>query len=68
MTWLDTILALAFSYSDEQMNSKELKNVCHGFTSQEREEELNHLPFQPISENAWLKRSSSDPSLSQVGL
>ncbi|KAM9854734.1 anillin, actin binding protein 2 [Aulostomus maculatus] len=33
---------------------------------QEREQELNQLPFQPISENAWLKRSSSDPSLSQV--
>ncbi|XP_042352857.1 anillin isoform X2 [Plectropomus leopardus] len=32
---------------------------------QEREEELSQLPFQPISENAWLKRSSSDPSLPQ---
>ncbi|XP_034541439.1 anillin isoform X3 [Notolabrus celidotus] len=32
---------------------------------QEREQELNQLPFQPISENAWLKRSSSDPSLTQ---
>ncbi|XP_049430844.1 anillin isoform X3 [Epinephelus fuscoguttatus] len=32
---------------------------------QEREQELNQLPFQPISENAWLKRSNSDPSLSQ---
>ncbi|XP_071059533.1 anillin, actin binding protein 2 isoform X8 [Pseudochaenichthys georgianus] len=32
---------------------------------QQRERELNQLPFQPISENAWLKRSSSDPSLSQ---
>ncbi|XP_053741491.1 anillin isoform X3 [Synchiropus splendidus] len=32
---------------------------------QEREQELNQLQFQPISENAWLKRSSSDPSLSQ---
>ncbi|XP_075931549.1 anillin, actin binding protein 2 isoform X5 [Anarhichas minor] len=32
---------------------------------QEREEELSGLPFQPISENAWLKRSNSDPSLSQ---
>ncbi|XP_033978093.1 anillin isoform X10 [Trematomus bernacchii] len=32
---------------------------------QQREQELNQLPFQPISENAWLKRSSSDPSLSQ---
>ncbi|XP_034056187.1 anillin isoform X8 [Gymnodraco acuticeps] len=30
-----------------------------------QERELNQLPFQPISENAWLKRSSSDPSLSQ---
>ncbi|XP_071059532.1 anillin, actin binding protein 2 isoform X7 [Pseudochaenichthys georgianus] len=34
---------------------------------QQRERELNQLPFQPISENAWLKRSSSDPSLSQQG-
>ncbi|XP_045894128.1 uncharacterized protein si:dkey-30c15.10 isoform X2 [Micropterus dolomieu] len=32
---------------------------------QEREQELNQLHFQPISENAWLKRSSSDPSLNQ---
>ncbi|XP_061519954.1 LOW QUALITY PROTEIN: anillin, actin binding protein 2 [Phycodurus eques] len=32
---------------------------------QEREQELNQLPFQPISENAWLKRSSSDPLLFQ---
>ncbi|XP_029951584.1 anillin-like [Salarias fasciatus] len=32
---------------------------------QEREQELNQLQFQPISENAWLKRSSSDPSFSQ---
>ncbi|KAM4572183.1 anillin, actin binding protein 2 isoform 2-T2 [Odontesthes bonariensis] len=30
---------------------------------QEREKELNQLPFLPISENAWLKRSSSDSSL-----
>ncbi|XP_038561791.1 anillin isoform X6 [Micropterus salmoides] len=34
---------------------------------QEREQELNQLHFQPISENAWLKRSSSDPSLNQQG-
>ncbi|XP_074533006.1 anillin, actin binding protein 2 isoform X3 [Halichoeres trimaculatus] len=33
---------------------------------QEREKELSQLQFQPISENAWLKRSSSDPSLSQA--
>ncbi|XP_045894133.1 anillin isoform X7 [Micropterus dolomieu] len=33
---------------------------------QEREQELNQLHFQPISENAWLKRSSSDPSLNQA--
>ncbi|KAM9753842.1 anillin, actin binding protein 2 isoform 8-T8 [Menidia menidia] len=33
---------------------------------QERDEELNQLRFQPISENAWLKRSSSDSSLTQV--
>ncbi|CAN9499497.1 unnamed protein product [Ophioblennius macclurei] len=32
---------------------------------QEREQELNQLPFQPISENAWLKRSRSDPALNQ---
>ncbi|XP_029378850.1 anillin, actin binding protein 2 isoform X2 [Echeneis naucrates] len=32
---------------------------------QEREQELSKLPFQPISENAWLKRSSSDPSIAQ---
>uniref|UniRef100_A0A3B4TCV0 Anillin, actin binding protein 2 n=1 Tax=Seriola dumerili TaxID=41447 RepID=A0A3B4TCV0_SERDU len=34
---------------------------------QEREQELNQLQFQPISENVWLKRSSSDPSLAQQG-
>ncbi|XP_039989194.1 anillin isoform X8 [Xiphias gladius] len=33
---------------------------------QEREHELSQLHLQPISENAWLKRSSSDPSLAQV--
>lgn len=33
---------------------------------QEREQELNQLHFQPISENAWLKRSSSDPTLTQA--
>ncbi|XP_041652551.1 anillin isoform X5 [Cheilinus undulatus] len=33
---------------------------------QEREQELNQLQFQPISENAWLKRSSSDPTLTQA--
>ncbi|KAM4733951.1 anillin, actin binding protein 2 isoform 2-T2 [Anableps anableps] len=32
---------------------------------QERELELNQLPFQPISENAWLKRCSSDSSITQ---
>ncbi|XP_041852757.1 anillin isoform X3 [Melanotaenia boesemani] len=32
---------------------------------QEREQELNQLRLQPISENAWLKRSSSDSSLTQ---
>ncbi|XP_044049717.1 anillin isoform X11 [Siniperca chuatsi] len=32
---------------------------------QEREQELSLLHFQPISENAWLKRSSSDPSLTE---
>ncbi|XP_039989192.1 anillin isoform X6 [Xiphias gladius] len=34
---------------------------------QEREHELSQLHLQPISENAWLKRSSSDPSLAQQG-
>ncbi|XP_044049718.1 anillin isoform X12 [Siniperca chuatsi] len=33
---------------------------------QEREQELSLLHFQPISENAWLKRSSSDPSLTEA--
>uniref|UniRef100_A0A1A8ID57 Si:dkey-30c15.10 n=1 Tax=Nothobranchius kuhntae TaxID=321403 RepID=A0A1A8ID57_NOTKU len=33
---------------------------------QERERELNQLSFQPISENAWLKRSNSDSSLTSV--
>ncbi|XP_026222286.1 anillin isoform X2 [Anabas testudineus] len=32
---------------------------------QEREKEFSRLHFQPISENPWLKRSSSDPSLNQ---
>ncbi|XP_069570357.1 anillin, actin binding protein 2 [Brachyistius frenatus] len=32
---------------------------------QEREQELSQLHFQPISENVWLKRSNSDPSLTQ---
>ncbi|XP_014825060.1 PREDICTED: actin-binding protein anillin-like isoform X2 [Poecilia mexicana] len=34
---------------------------------QERELELNQLPFQPISKNAWLKRCSSDSSITQGG-
>lgn len=38
------------------------------FCEQERELELNQLPFNPIRENALLKRSSSDSSLTQVGL
>ncbi|XP_024911873.1 anillin, actin binding protein 2 isoform X7 [Cynoglossus semilaevis] len=33
---------------------------------QEREQELSKLQFQPISENAWLKRSSSDSSVTQA--
>ncbi|KAM4619187.1 anillin, actin binding protein 2 [Polymixia lowei] len=33
---------------------------------QEREQELLLLRSQPISENAWLKRSNSDPSLAEV--
>ncbi|XP_054897269.1 anillin isoform X2 [Poeciliopsis prolifica] len=32
---------------------------------QERELELNQLPFQPISKNAWLRRCSSDSSITQ---
>ncbi|XP_060932454.1 anillin, actin binding protein 2 [Limanda limanda] len=32
---------------------------------QERDQEISQLHFQPISENAWLKRSSSDPLLAQ---
>ncbi|XP_034734446.1 anillin isoform X2 [Etheostoma cragini] len=32
---------------------------------QEREQEMSQLHIHPISENAWLKRSNSDPSLSQ---
>ncbi|KAM9375754.1 anillin, actin binding protein 2 isoform 2-T2 [Pholidichthys leucotaenia] len=32
---------------------------------QEREQELSQLPFKPISENVWLKRSSSDSSLTR---
>ncbi|KAF7650387.1 hypothetical protein LDENG_00126680 [Lucifuga dentata] len=32
---------------------------------QEREQELSQLHFQPITENAWLKRSNSDSSLTQ---
>ncbi|XP_056454850.1 anillin-like [Gadus chalcogrammus] len=34
---------------------------------QEREKELRLLNIQPISENAWLKRSSSDPTISEQG-
>lgn len=34
---------------------------------QEREKELQLLHAQPISENAWLKRSSSDSSISEQG-
>ncbi|XP_062245310.1 anillin, actin binding protein 2 isoform X3 [Platichthys flesus] len=34
---------------------------------QERDQEISQLHFQPISENAWLKRSSSDPLLAQQG-
>uniref|UniRef100_A0A3Q3D0H8 Anillin, actin binding protein 2 n=1 Tax=Haplochromis burtoni TaxID=8153 RepID=A0A3Q3D0H8_HAPBU len=32
---------------------------------QEREHELSQVPFQPIAENAWLKRSSSDSALAE---
>ncbi|CAI5668118.1 unnamed protein product [Oreochromis niloticus] len=32
---------------------------------QEREHELSQVPFQPITENAWLKRSSSDSALAE---
>ncbi|XP_076025714.1 anillin, actin binding protein 2 isoform X2 [Genypterus blacodes] len=40
------------------------KQACR--MRQEREQELRHLNIQPISENAWLKRSSSDSSLTQA--
>ncbi|XP_048887527.1 anillin isoform X9 [Brienomyrus brachyistius] len=33
---------------------------------QERQEELRLLRSQPIAENAWMKRSLSDPSLAEV--
>ncbi|CAJ1057056.1 anillin isoform X4 [Xyrichtys novacula] len=33
---------------------------------QERAQELSQLQFHPISQNAWLKKSSSDPSLTQT--
>ncbi|XP_030222089.1 anillin, actin binding protein 2 isoform X1 [Gadus morhua] len=37
------------------------------FIRQEREKELRLLNAQPICENAWLKRSSSDPTISENG-
>ncbi|CAL8357571.1 unnamed protein product [Lota lota] len=37
------------------------------FIRQEREKELRLLHAQPISENAWLKRSLSDPTISEKG-
>ncbi|XP_059917089.1 anillin, actin binding protein 2 isoform X8 [Gadus macrocephalus] len=37
------------------------------FIRQEREKELRLINAQPISENAWLKRSSSDPTISEKG-
>ncbi|XP_071391544.1 anillin, actin binding protein 2 isoform X2 [Centroberyx affinis] len=40
------------------------KQACR--IRQEREEELRLLHSQPIRENAWLKRSNSDPSLAEV--
>lgn len=46
------------------LNILVILNKCV-FTYQERKLELSKL--QPISENAWLKRSNSDPSLTQVG-
>uniref|UniRef100_A0A3Q4GB26 Anillin, actin binding protein 2 n=1 Tax=Neolamprologus brichardi TaxID=32507 RepID=A0A3Q4GB26_NEOBR len=39
-------------------SSKEVSRI-----RQEREHELSQVPFQPIAENAWLKRSSSDSAL-----
>ncbi|XP_078139265.1 anillin, actin binding protein 2 [Centroberyx gerrardi] len=39
------------------------KQACR--IRQEREQELRLLQSQPISENAWLKRSNSDPSLAE---
>uniref|UniRef100_A0A3B3QCE4 Anillin, actin binding protein 2 n=1 Tax=Paramormyrops kingsleyae TaxID=1676925 RepID=A0A3B3QCE4_9TELE len=35
-------------------------------SAQERQEELRLLRSQPIAENAWMKRSLSDPSLAEV--
>uniref|UniRef100_A0A3Q4GB40 Anillin, actin binding protein 2 n=1 Tax=Neolamprologus brichardi TaxID=32507 RepID=A0A3Q4GB40_NEOBR len=42
-------------------SSKEVSRI-----RQEREHELSQVPFQPIAENAWLKRSSSDSALAEV--
>nr|XP_043891947.1 anillin [Solea senegalensis]XP_043891948.1 anillin [Solea senegalensis] len=47
-------------HGDTTPSSKQASRI-----RQEREQELHQLTFQPISENAWLKRSSSDPSLTQ---
>ena len=43
-----------------------VSDIWRCFTDQQRNQELSRL--RPLSENAWLKRSSSDPSLTQVGL
>ncbi|XP_058502487.1 anillin, actin binding protein 2 isoform X2 [Solea solea] len=47
-------------HGDTTPSSKQASRI-----RQEREQELHQLTFQPICENAWLKRSSSDPSLTQ---
>lgn len=61
---------LKLTAAEQQIMSKLLlllELMCYMvFIVKERRQELSRL--QPISENAWLKRSSSDPSLTQVGL
>nr|XP_057943546.1 anillin, actin binding protein 2 isoform X5 [Doryrhamphus excisus] len=48
-------------HGDATPSSKQASRI-----RQEREQELNQLNLQPIRDNAWLKRSSSDSSLCQV--
>nr|XP_057943542.1 anillin, actin binding protein 2 isoform X2 [Doryrhamphus excisus] len=47
-------------HGDATPSSKQASRI-----RQEREQELNQLNLQPIRDNAWLKRSSSDSSLCQ---